>query len=266
MGRDPTADIYIYTRTSSQPGSLQNFLFPGVRKRNNQNTEDAAKRSRHKQARRSAGRRAREAVSSRAPRRGAPGLGRGRRWPRPRSLRRPRSRPAGQRSRGGRGAPPARRPKVPPAPRRQSRLPLTLSPVHHLLRAPLGHWLHGGCEPAGTSPRDRPQLLGPRTRPLSRSHPGSAAPARPVPGPAPPAGHGRARPAAAPPPGACPARPGPDSCLGKCREKSSWASGSDRSADTAIREPPGIAPRERRAGRGVERRPGAAPRFGGGSV
>lgn len=94
---------------------------------------------------------------------------------------------------------------------------LTLGPVHHLLRAPPGHRLHGGLGPAGTCPcrtpapplpqparrappaADSPPLRLPSPRPCSP--PAPRRPGRP-PGPAPPAGRGRTRPAAAPPPGA----------------------------------------------------------------
>lgn len=93
-----------------------------------------------------------------------------------------------------RGHPAARHRKVPAAPTRRS---LTSSPVHHLLRAPPGHRLHGELNPAGagTSPRCRmqPRSSGRRLVPSHAAVP--AAPLRAAPSPAwllPPAAAGPA--------------------------------------------------------------------------
>lgn len=142
------------------------------------------------------------------PRRGA---GKGARR-RPRS---PCGRPAGEPRFGERSH---ERPALPLSPTAESsrganRRPLTLRPVHHLLRAPLGHRLHGGLDLA----KQAPSPAGHRSRtppdadpsPVSGSHPGRAARGRPLLGLTPPAGPGWARPAAAPPPGAVPRRAGP---------------------------------------------------------
>lgn len=143
---------------------------------------------------------------------------------------------------------------------------LTLGPVHHLLRAPPGHRLHGGLGPAGTCPRgtpapplpqparrappaaDSPPLRLPSPRP--RSPPAPRRPGRP-PGPAPPAGRGRTRPAAAPPPGAAARLP---------LAARSWPHGRRASASRAQREPaaPGPAPC-------VEKCRGESPRGGSGA-
>lgn len=156
---------------------------------------------------------------------------------------RPRSEPRrGQSSRSGAPPPPTR--KVPPPPRRQGRLALTLSPVHHLLRAPPGHRLHGGAIPPA-QPRDRAQLPGraaarPLTLPSRQRRPGPSRPSR-----------RRARPAAAPPPGPRPARPRRP----RVRE----------SAGNKVPEVPAPAGPEREAAIGEP--PASSPEsFGGGSV
>lgn len=240
MGRNPTADTYMctYTDHESAPPAAKLSLSQSQKK----------KTTKHRLSRTSGRGGRRQEQPSRTP--GSPGARRGRRWPRPRSPPAHAAAPPGRAAAAAAGHPQRAAGKFPRRPRRHGRPPLTLSPVHHLLRAPLGHRLHGGSEPAGTSPRDRPQLLRPRTRPLSRSHPGSAAPGRPLPGPAPPAGRGPA-PLPLRPQVPCPARAGPASCLESAEKKvpgAPAAAGPERRRSRIARHPS----REWRTGRGAE--------------
>lgn len=208
MGRDPTADTYVYTSIYlymymyihgprvSQP-RCKTFSFPASEKEKTKTTAKSPQGEAGSSRRGGAPAGGRGKLPS--THRGVPGLGGA-------AAGKGRAPPAGQRSRGGSGAPPARRPKFPRCPggRAGSLLPLVQSTTCFGLHLVTGSMVGPSPPAAAPAQTAAPPAAG---SPLSRSHPGSAAPGRPLPGPAPPAGHGPARPAAAPPPGAA-SRPG----------------------------------------------------------
>lgn len=240
--------VCVHTRVTSQPLPLQNFLFPSVRKRKPQNTENPAQAGAE-----DAGR------SSRAARRGAPGLGgagagQGRA---PRAAHA--AAPPGRAAAAAAGHPQRAAGKLPRRPDGTAGplLPLVQSTTCFGLHLVTGS-MAGPNPPAPDPATDRSSSgcgLAPSHAPIP------AAPLRAAPSPArllpPAAGPPRCR--SAPRCRVPPGRAG--RVLGKCREKSSWGSRSGRSGETAIQESAGILPREWGGGR-----PGAAPRSGGGSA